>query len=179
MKKIVFSLFPDVIRSDEAITELHNDCNVDKEEISFVYRDDEGEKVSGTGDDVSTSDVAEGAGEGAKIGAVIGAAVGLVATAGLAGPLGPVVAAGPIATALGLTGAIGATATTTVAGAATGGLVGAIVNLGGSHPVARAYEEAVKAGEVLVSVHTDNVDEVVEVLKKYDATEIEVIEESL
>ncbi len=179
MKKNVFALFTDIDVADKAINEIHQNLGVEKDEISYVYRNKDGDKVTGTGDDVANETVAEGAVDGAKVGGIIGAGIGLAAAIGLAGPLGAVFAAGPIATALGLTGAVGAVATGGVAGAAAGGLVGALMNLGLSDEQARAFEQRVQAGDVLVSIHVEDEEPVIELLTEHNAQEIQIISEDI
>ncbi|MFT3684443.1 MAG: hypothetical protein QM783_05860 [Phycisphaerales bacterium] len=94
-------------------------------------------------------------GEGTAVGGVAGGAagmtVGLLAGLGmLAIPgLGPFLAAGPIMGAL----AGGA------AGSMAGGLVGALVGMGIPEFEAKRYEGKVKAGGILLSVHSENGDE--------------------
>lgn len=178
MKKIIFALFTDIEVADKAINHLHNEVNIPNEEISYVYKDKEGEKMSGDGDDVSSSGAVEGAATGATTGGIIGATIGLVGVAGLLGPLGPVVVAGPLATFLGITGGAGAVVGTGVAGAAVGGLVGALINIGVSEPQARNFEERVDAGDVLVSIHTTDEDAVIAILREYNAEEITTVEEN-
>ena len=178
MKKNLFALFTDIEVADKAINELHQELGVEKEEISYVYRNKDGDKVSGTADDVASETVAEGAVDGAKVGGLIGAGIGLAAAVGLAGPLG-FVAAGPLATALGLTGAAGAVATGGVTGAAAGGLVGALVNLGLSDEKARAFEQRVESGDVLVSVHVADEEPVIKLFTEHNAEEIEIISENM
>jgi uncharacterized membrane protein len=175
MKKVIFAVLKDIESADNAINKLHRECGINNDEISYIYRNEDGEKISGDGADVSGNTVGESATGGAVTGGVVGAALGLVAAFGLAGPIGAIVAAGPIATALGLTGAVGAVATGGVLGAATGGLIGALTGLGVSEPQARTYEEKVKAGEVLVSIHTDDEESAVNVLTECNATNIEII----
>jgi hypothetical protein len=94
----------------------------------------------------------EGATVGAGTGGVLGGTVGLLAGLGaLAIPgLGPFIAAGPLMAALS-GGAIGA---------GIGGLAGALIGLGIPEYEAKRYEGKVKEGGILVSVHTDNRDEV-------------------
>jgi hypothetical protein len=94
----------------------------------------------------------EGAAAGAGTGAVLGGALGWLAGIGaLAIPgVGPFVAAGPIAAAL--SGA--------AVGGAVGGLAGALVGLGIPEYEAKRYEGKIKGGGILISVHTDNGDEV-------------------
>lgn len=88
----------------------------------------------------------EGAAVGASTGGVLGGIVGLLAGMGtLAIPgLGPFIAAGPILAALGGLGA----------GATVGGLTGAIVGLGIPEYEAKVYEDRLRKGNILLSVHT-------------------------
>lgn len=94
----------------------------------------------------------EGAATGAGTGAVLGGALGWLAGIGaLAIPgVGPFVAAGPIAAAL--SGA--------AVGGAVGGIAGALVGMGIPEYEARRYEGKVKRGGILISVHTDDSNEV-------------------
>lgn len=176
MKKQIFALYPDIDVADEVINQLHNEAKIPTEEISYVYRDQNGERIAHSGEDVASKTPAEGAQTGATTGGIIGAVLGIVAVAGLAGPLGPIFAAGPIATALGLTGALGTTAAGAIGGAAVGGLVGALTNMGLGEPRARDFEERLKAGDVLVIVHADNDEEVIAILKENNADVIELVE---
>jgi len=175
MKKNIFALFSDIDVADQAINEIHQSAGVDKEEISYVYRNQDGEKVSGDADDVANETTAEGAMDGAKVGGLIGAGIGLAAVIGVAGPLA-VVATGPIAAALGLTGAVAAGGVT---GAAAGGLVGALMNLGLSDEKAREFEQRVEAGDALVSIHTDDEEPVIKILNEHNAQEVEIISENM
>jgi hypothetical protein len=94
----------------------------------------------------------EGATTGAGTGGVLGGALGWLAGIGaLAIPgVGPFVAAGPIMAAL--SGA--------AVGAAVGGIAGALVGLGIPEYEAKRYEGRIHAGGILISVHTDDSDEV-------------------
>lgn len=94
------------------------------------------------------SKASEGAVAGGSTGGVVGGALGLLAGLGaLAIPgLGPLIAAGPIMAAL----------SGIAVGAAVGGATGALVGLGIPEIHARIYEERIKAGHVLVAVHTEN-----------------------
>jgi hypothetical protein len=93
----------------------------------------------------------EGAATGAVVGGTIAAALGwLVGIGSLAIPgVGPLIAAGPIMAAL--SGA--------AAGGAIGGLTGALVGLGIPEYEAKRYEGAIKNGNILISVHTENAKE--------------------
>lgn len=93
----------------------------------------------------------EGATTGGLAGMGVGGALGLLAGIGaLAIPgVGPLIAAGPIMGAL--SGA--------AVGGATGGLIGALVGLGIPELEAKQYEGKVRAGNILISVHTETGDE--------------------
>ena len=94
----------------------------------------------------------EGAAAGAGTGGLLGGGVGwLVGIGSLAIPgLGPFIAAGPILAALG-----GA-----AVGAAVGGVTGALVGMGIPEYEAKQYEGKLRDGNILISVHTENSDEV-------------------
>ncbi len=94
----------------------------------------------------------EGAVTGAGTGGVVGGALGWLAGIGaLAIPgVGPFIAAGPILAAL--SGA--------AVGAAVGGIAGGLIGLGIPELEAKRYEGKVKAGNILLSVHTENSEEI-------------------
>lgn len=100
----------------------------------------------------------EFAGAGATAGTITGAGAGLLAGLGtVAVPgLGPVVAAGWLVSTL-----VGAGA-----GAALGGLMGALADSGLSEDEANAYVDGVRGGGALVTVRTDeaNIERVVDIL---------------
>ena len=109
----------------------------------------------------------EGAVAGGVSGGVLGGALGWIAGIGaLAIPgVGPFIAAGPLAAAIG--GAF--------AGATVGSITGALVGMGIPEIEAKRYESKVKDGNILLSVHAKNSDEVSlakKVLKEHDATDI-------
>ena len=94
----------------------------------------------------------EGVATGAGTGGVLGGALGWVAGIGaLAIPgVGPFIAAGPIIAALS-GAAIGAT---------VGGIAGGLIGLGIPEIEAKRYEGKIKEGNILISVHTENSDEI-------------------
>lgn len=94
----------------------------------------------------------EGAVTGAGTGGILGGALGwLVGIGALAIPgVGPFIAAGPIMAAL--SGA--------AIGAAAGGIAGGLIGLGIPELEAKRYEEKIKSGNILISVHTENSDEI-------------------
>jgi len=93
----------------------------------------------------------EGAAAGAGTGILAGGALGWLAGIGsLAVPgLGPLIAAGPILAAL-----TGAAVVGTV-----GGIAGALIGMGIPDDEARQYENRVRSGNALISVHTDSAPE--------------------
>jgi hypothetical protein len=93
----------------------------------------------------------EGATTGGVAGMGIGAVLGWVAGIGaIAIPgVGPFIAAGPIVAAL--SGA--------AIGGAAGGILGALVGLGIPEFEAKRYEEKIRSGNILISVHTEDSNE--------------------
>ena len=115
----------------------------------------------------------EGAATGGVTGGVLGGALGLLVGIGaLAIPgVGPLIAAGPIMAALG-----GA-----AVGGAVGGITGALVGLGIPEYEAKRYEGKVRDGNVLISVHTEDSEEVKlakEIFKQAGAEDISSTGES-
>ncbi len=90
----------------------------------------------------------EGAAVGAGTGAVVGGTLGwLVGIGALAIPgLGPFIAAGPLMAALAGVGV----------GGVAGGIAGVLIGMGIPEHQAKHYEVRVKAGGILLSVHSDN-----------------------
>jgi hypothetical protein len=94
----------------------------------------------------------EGIATGAGTGGVVGGALGWLAGIGaLAIPgAGPFIAAGPILAAL--SGA--------AVGATVGGIAGGLIGMGIPELEAKRYEGKIKAGNILLSVHTENAEEI-------------------
>jgi sporulation protein YlmC with PRC-barrel domain len=109
----------------------------------------------------------EGALAGGGTGLVIGGVLGWLAGIGtLAMPgLGPLIAAGPIVAAV--TGA--------GVGSAVGGIAGALIGLGVPELEAKRYEEEIRRGRTLISVHCEGMPaarQAREVLEKFGAREV-------
>src|SRR6186713_2480599 len=114
----------------------------------------------------------EGAATGAGTGGVLGGALGwLVGIGALAIPgVGPFIAAGPIMAALAGAGV----------GAAVGGLTGALVGMGIPEYEAKRYEGKIKEGNILISVHSENSDEVSrakDIFERHGAHDVSYTEE--
>ena len=109
----------------------------------------------------------EGATTGAGTGAVVGGVLGWLAGVGtLAIPgLGPFIAAGPIL----------ATLSGAAVGGAVGGVAGALIGMGMPEFEAKKYEGKIRSGSCLISVHSEDSDEVKrakEICKQAGATDI-------
>lgn len=147
-KKSVFCIATSRTQADQIVDQLKFN-SFSNNDISVLFPDKD-----------STRDFAhekntkapEGAVAGASTGGVIGGALGWVAGIGaLAIPgAGPFIAAGPIIAALS-GAAIGAT---------VGGITGGLIGLGVPELEAKRYEGKVKAGNILISVHTENSEEI-------------------
>ena len=141
-KKSVFCIATSRDQADEIVGQLKT-ANFSNNDISVLFPDKE-----------TTRDFAhekntkapEGAVAGASTGGVIGGALGWIAGIGaLAIPgVGPFIAAGPIMAAL----------SGIAVGAAVGGIAGGLIGLGIPEIEAKRYEGKVKAGNLLISVHT-------------------------
>jgi hypothetical protein len=99
----------------------------------------------------------EGATAGVATGAVLGGALGwMVGIGALAIPgVGPLIAAGPIMAALSGAAVVGT----------FGGVTGALMGLGAPEYEAKQYEGKLKAGNVLLSIHTHSSDEASRAIK--------------
>jgi hypothetical protein len=147
-KKSVFCITTSRGQADLIVDQLKA-ANFSNNDISVLFPD------KGTTRDFAhekNTKAPEGAVAGASTGGVVGGALGWVAGIGaLAIPgVGPFIAAGPIIAAL--SGA--------AVGAAVGGIAGALVGLGIPEMEAKRYEGKVKAGNLLLSVHTENSEEI-------------------
>jgi hypothetical protein len=172
MKQHTIGTFTAREDAEKAINEVHNKLNIPNEDISYLYRNTEGETHHVPAHEIATPTPAEGAASGIAIGGTIGALAGIAAVAGVLPVLGPILAAGWLATALGITGAVGVTAAGAVTGAAAGGVIGALANIGVGQENAQRYADRVNAGDVLVAVHADESVDVAGVLRSCGAPEV-------
>jgi hypothetical protein len=133
----------------ETIVDRLKSANFSNNDISVLFPDKET-----TRDFVheKNTKAPEGIATGAGTGGVLGGALGWLAGIGaLAIPgVGPFIAAGPILAAL--SGA--------AVGATVGGIAGGLVGLGIPELEAKRYEGKIKAGNILISVHTEDADEI-------------------
>ena len=175
MKDTVVGIFRTREDAENAITELHNDLDLDNDDISYVYKNIEGNVQEVTADKITDHSPARGAKRGAVVGGTIGGALGLATALGVIPVIGPVLAAGPLLTALGIgAGAVGTTAAGAVTGAAAGGLIGALTNLGVDRNRAKEYEDRVRQGDILVAAHTQEAGQASKVLSRNGAFDVNV-----
>ncbi len=147
-KKSVFCIASSVDQANQIVDRLKA-AHFSNDDISVLLPD------KGTTRDFAhekNTKAPEGAVAGAGTGGVIGGALGWVAGIGaLAIPgVGPFIAAGPIIAAL----------SAAAVGAAVGGIAGGLIGLGIPEIEARRFEGKVKAGNILISVHTEDSDEI-------------------
>lgn len=147
MKKAVMCIVHNHGQAESIVSQLHG-AGFPSDSISVLFpkRDDTSAFAH-----ENDSQAPEGALAGAGAGGLAGGALGLLAGLGaLVIPgLGPFIAAGPIFSAL--SGA--------AAGIALGGVMGALIGMGIPEVEAQRYEEHIKQGRILVSVHTDSLQE--------------------
>lgn len=147
-KKSVFCIAASRAQADQIVEQLKT-ANFSNNDISVLFPD------KGTTRDFAhekNTKAPEGAVTGVGTGGVLGGALGWIAGIGaLAIPgVGPFIAAGPIIAAL--SGA--------AVGAAVGGIAGGLIGLGIPEIEAKRYEGKVKAGNLLISVHTEDSQEI-------------------
>lgn len=141
MATLVTGLFKSRANADRAVEDLIH-YGFTRDDISLLMSDATRGREFGM---QMATKAPEGAATGATIGGVIGAiAAGLVALGVLAVPGLGLVAAGPIVATLAGLGA----------GAAAGGLTGALIGLGLPEHEAKFYNEEIERGGILVGVYT-------------------------
>jgi hypothetical protein len=158
-EKTITAFFEDFNDAADAVVRLEK-AGIQHKDIALIAKNDSDRYTSHTGGrryDAGAADL-DGAGAGATIGTLIGGGAGLLAGLGtVAVPgLGPVVAAGWVISLL-----VGAGA-----GAALGGLAGALMDVGVDERDAHAFHEGVRRGGALVTVRAGEsmVDRIVDVL---------------
>ena len=148
MSKAVFGLVDSESQAERIVDSLKA-AGFANNDISVLFPD-----KTGTRDFAheKATKAPEGAAAGAGTGTVVGGVLGwLVGIGSLAIPgVGPFIAAGPIMAALAGAGV----------GAAVGGLSGALIGMGIPEYEAKQYEGKIRAGNILISVHSEDSDEV-------------------
>ena len=144
-RSTVVGVFETRTQAEQALAELRSADFKDSQLTMVMHHNDQGIEVT----DLDAAKAAQVSGESkAEEGAAVGAAVGAVAGGllGLLPGIGAILFWGPTlaATLFGL-----------VAGAAGGGISGALIGSDFPEPEARFYEAELKAGRVLVGVKVD------------------------
>jgi hypothetical protein len=135
----LIAAFDDRLAAEQAIDDLIQ-SGFDRDDVGFVIRGSDAVHGGMLSDATGAKD-----GKGAVVGAVTGATVGgltAAAVTSLIPGVGPILAAGTLAMFIGYAGA----------GAAIGGIFGALTGLGISEHEAKYYEQAFNEGKALVAV---------------------------
>ncbi|MBL8718564.1 MAG: hypothetical protein JNL79_21465 [Myxococcales bacterium] len=143
----ILGVLHDLLHAERVVRRLH-ESGFSSKDISLLVRDREG------GSGVDPMAVAAG---------LLGGALAMLAGVSvLVVPgLGPLVAAGPLLSAV----------SAAMAGTTMGGIASGLITLGVPELEARRYEKRVRGGHVLLSVHTDSVEDL-EHLKTLFETEL-------
>jgi len=166
MERAVYGIAKTRAQAESVVDQLRS-TGFSGEDISVLFPDTAGSRDFAH---EKSTKAPEGATAGGVAGMGAGAVLGWLAGIGtLAIPgVGPFIAAGPVMAALG-----GA-----AVGGATGGIIGALVGLGMPEYEAKLYEGRVRGGNLLVSVHTDNGDELKRAKKIFESSGLEDISSS-
>lgn len=147
--KLVTCMFPDAETAERGYTIAQNRGYSDKDTTVIMSDDARTKHFPHTSVKTEHGTKAlKGTGAGSAIGTTLGAVAGIIAGVGsnfLIPGLGLVVA-GPLA--VGLAGA--------GAGAVAGGIIGALVGSGISEDRAKIYEDGIKKGNIVLTVHARN-----------------------
>jgi hypothetical protein len=144
MNATVYCTVPTQEKAEDIVDDLKS-AGFGNSDISVLMQDRGGTRAFATEHNTKAP---EGATTGGVAGMGTGAILGWLAGIGtLAIPgVGPFIAAGPIMAALG-----GA-----AIGGATGGIIGALIGMGIPEEEAKHYDEKVRGGHVLISLHTED-----------------------
>lgn len=165
MKKAVIGIVDSAAQAEAVVNDLQREGRIRLGDISVLLPDRrEAQEFAHE----HHTKAPEGAVAGASAGGLLGGTLGLLAGIGaLAIPgVGPLIAAGPVLAAL----------SGVAAGATLGGISGALVGMGIPEVEAKDYETRLRAGSVLVAVHTESSEEqrlVRDILKRGGAHDID------
>lgn len=147
MTKAIFCTVQSSARAADVVDRLKR-AGFSSSDISVLMPDHTGARDLGIDNQTKVPEgVAAGAGTGAALGGVLGWLTG-IGTLAIPG-VGPLIAAGPIMAAL----------SGVALGGALGGLTGGLIGLGIPEYEAQRYEDRLKGGRVLISVHSENADQ--------------------
>ncbi len=174
MAKLIYCIVRDYPQASNIVSELRT-SGFAKDDISVLMQDTKSMRELAHDREAKPVEAraAQGAATGAGAGGILGGAMGWLAGLGtLAIPgAGPLIVAGPLMAAL----------SGVAVGAAFGGVTGALVGLGLSEAEAKRYAGKVKSGSVLISVHSENDDDIArarEIFERAGAGDISGAQES-
>ena len=146
-QKSIFCISTSRAQTDLIVDQLRA-RNFSNDGISVLFADRNASRDFALGKETKAP---EGAITGASTGGVVGGTLGWIAGIGaLAIPgIGPFIAAGPVMAAL----------SGIAIGAAIGGMAGGLIGLGIPEIQAKRYEGKIKKGSILISVHTEDSEE--------------------
>jgi hypothetical protein len=149
MANAIFCIAKTPVMAERIVDLLRTTASVQEKDISVLFPDREGSRDFAHEHNTKAP---EGTVAGAGVGGVTGGVLGLMAGIGaLAIPgVGPLIAAGPIMAAL----------SGVAVGAAVGGIAGGLIGMGIPEFEAKRYEDMVKGGNILMSVHAETGDQV-------------------
>lgn len=164
MADLIIASFPDRNSADRVVDELEK-SGYKPENISVITQ---AHTVSTAPRESATSAVVDNVAGGIIGGGTIGGLAGILAAA-----FG-VVVIGPIAALIGATGIAATVITGAVIGAATGGIVGALADLGLSRDVAERYSRSIESGGAVVAapIKDNNADEIRSIFDRNKAEDV-------
>ncbi|MHB8970761.1 MAG: general stress protein [Pirellulaceae bacterium] len=141
----VVGVFNERSEADRAIDDLVK-AGFRNDQIGVVTRDPQRKTVVKKEEEEAETHAASTAATGAVAGAGIGGLVGLGVLAGVIPVIGPAIAAGTLGTIL----------SNAAGGAAIAGLSGALIGWGVPEEHAKYYDDELRSGRIVVTVHTDD-----------------------
>lgn len=170
MATAIFCIAKTPVMAERIVDLLKTTAGVNERDISVLFPDRDGSRDFAHEHNTKAP---EGAIAGVGAGGVTGGVLGLLAGIGaLAIPgVGPLIAAGPIMAAL----------SGVAVGAAVGGIAGGLIGMGIPEFEAKRYEDMVKGGNILMSVHSESAEQtqrVKDVFKNAGAEDISTSREA-
>lgn len=157
MKQTTIGVFQARTDAEKAISHIHSELNVPADDISYLYRNLDGEVREVKTDmflDTQVSTLGVNLSIGFLSGGLIGAVIGVATVLGITPFLASFVAIAPLAgilALLGITGTLGIIIGTTVIGAVLGIIVGAVAELISANRV-KVYSDQAEPKNVVVAV---------------------------
>ena len=159
MKQTTIGVFEERADAEKAISIVHKQLNVPADDISFLYRNTDGEvrevRTDALVDQTSRSSLTENVSLGALTGALLGAVAGVTTVIGITPFLNGFIAIGPLASimeAVGITNSLAVILGTAIFGAVLGVLVGAIAEMAIGSRRMRIYSDSEQPKNVVVAV---------------------------